>query len=72
MSGICSWHMSYNEPSCELCQATPADLFGKDVWDELKKIAEAAGTRKCVQCGFEFYRTTCYCPKCSKDHSRID
>lgn len=72
MSGICSWHMGYNEPSCNLCQSTPEDLFGFETWARMKREAEKAGTRECVQCRFVFYRTTCYCPKCGKDHSGID
>lgn len=72
MSGICSWHMGYNEPSCNLCQSTPEDLFGVETWARMKREAEEAGTRKCVRCGFEFYRTTELCSLCGKDYSGID
>ena len=68
---ICSAHRT-PQSDCELCHATPEDLFGKEVWEEACRRAKTAGTRKCVKCKFEFYRTTELCPLCGKDHSGID
>jgi len=64
--------MAHKDEKCLFCNSTPADLFGEEVWEVAKKKALEAGIRKCVRCGFEFYRTTCYCPRCSKNYSGID
>jgi hypothetical protein len=63
MAGLCSIHQKA-DPSCSLCQAHPRDIFPN--WDEKLKQAKAAGTVKCSNCGFEFFRTVIACPKCNR------
>jgi rubrerythrin len=62
---ICSAHKVL-DPNCKLCQSTPEDLFGKDVWNRMKAEAEVAGEHRCLKCGFLFYKTTNNCPLCGK------
>jgi hypothetical protein len=66
MAGICSAHHPDMGPveGCAACHATPHDLFPD--WDEAVARAEAAGTAVCA-CGFEFYRTVDFCPKCGAE-----
>jgi len=61
MAGICSKHQGYIK-NCNLCNTTPKRIFP----DWTKKIlkAEAIGTHKCA-CGFVYYKTIDFCPKCN-------
>lgn len=63
MSGICSAHQHY-EPSCELCNTDVREVLPD--YDRKKAEAEAAGEHDC-ECGFTYYKTTSFCPKCSRN-----
>ena len=60
--GICSKHQT-SDPNCRLCQADVRDLIPN--YDQLLDEALAAGLRICWKCGFEHYKTTNMCPRCS-------
>jgi hypothetical protein len=63
MAGICSRHREF-DPNCDLCKADIRDLLPN--YDQMVAIAHAAGKVNCAKCGFEFFRTTDYCPLCGK------
>jgi hypothetical protein len=56
-------------PGCAACGATPHDLFPD--WDEKVAKAEAAGTYRCDNCAFVFYKTTAHCPSCGTFYPEI-
>jgi hypothetical protein len=59
---ICSMHQQH-DPSCDLCNTDIKDVLPN--YDEMLAKAEEAGLTTCVNCDFEFYKTTEICPKCS-------
>lgn len=60
---VCSMHRVV-EQACDLCKATPEDIFGKEAWTQALKEAEASGLHSCRKCNFVFYKTTSMCPLC--------
>lgn len=69
MSGICSAHQGH-DPNCRLCNTTPGQLFGEDVWANMQATAEAAGLVACKNCEFKFYLTTDTCPACHQKYEK--
>jgi len=67
MAGLCSRHhpnLGVVE-GCDLCHASPADLFPD--WEERLAEAKAAGLHTCERCSFEYYQyyfTSHICPLC--------
>lgn len=65
VSGICSRHQGH-DPECDLCAIDPREALGGERYDEKAAEAEAAGLHRC-ECGFEYYRTVSFCPKCHRN-----
>jgi len=63
MSGICSRHRE-KVIGCRLCGITTSDLLFS--FDEKLNEAKEAGLHKC-SCGFMYYLTINYCPKCNRE-----
>ena len=58
---ICSAHIEV-VPGCPRCEARPQDLLPD--WNEKMK-EKSLGQRDCQVCGFRYYRTISFCPKCN-------
>lgn len=63
MAGICSRHRK-RVTNCLLCNISVAEALPN--YAEKMAEAERVGLHTCTGCGFQFYKVTQWCPKCSK------
>ncbi len=62
---ICSRHQ-VPDPDCDLCAVDAREAIGPELYDRKQAEAEEAGLHRCA-CGFEYYGTVSFCPRCSRN-----